>query len=65
MSLVSLLVMLVILCLLVWATRAILAAFSIGPPISTLVQVALVVIIVLWLLSAFGLLSGGPTLRLR
>lgn len=65
MSIIELLVFVVVLCLLVWGVRAILAAFSIGPPISTLVHVALVVIVVLWLLSALGLWSGGPSLNIR
>ena len=65
MSLIGLLVALVIVCLLFWAVRAILSAFSIGDPIATLVQVVLMVLVVLWLLSELGVLGSGPVLRLR
>jgi len=64
MSLIGLLVALVLVCLLIWAVRAILAAFNIGPPIATLVQVVLVIIVVLWLLNALGL-GDGLGIRLR
>jgi hypothetical protein len=64
MSIIGILVALVIICLLIWAVRSILAAFSIGPPISVLVQVVLVIIVVLWLLNALGL-GGGLGLNLR
>ena len=59
MSLLSLLVALIICCLLFWAVRAILAAFSIGDPIATLVYVVLVVVVVLYLVSAIGGVNLG------
>jgi phage shock protein PspC (stress-responsive transcriptional regulator) len=40
-------------------------AFGIPPPIVTVIYVVLVVFIVLYLLQALGLYSGGPSLRLR
>ena len=64
MSLIGLLVALVLVCLVVWATRRILAAFSIGEPIATLVYVAIVVLVVFWLLGQVGGLSLG-TFRIR
>ena len=65
MSLVGLLVVLLIFCVLVWAARALMGAFGIGDPISTVVYVIIVLIAVLWLLQNLGVLSGGPVLRVR
>jgi hypothetical protein len=65
MSLIGLLIVLLIFCLVVWAARQILAAFAIGPPIATVVQVVIVLIFVLWLIEALGLLPAGPVLRVR
>jgi hypothetical protein len=59
MSLVTLLLTLVVVCLFFWAARAILAAFSIGDPIATVVYVVLVLIVILWLI---GQLGGGTSL---
>lgn len=63
MSLVGLLVALVIVCLLFWAVTRILAAFSVGDPIATVVKVVFVVLVVLWLVSALGFGTGLPKLR--
>lgn len=63
MTIVGLLVALIVVCLLVWACRSILAAFSIGDPIATVVQVILVLLVIFWLLSQFGVV-GGPALRI-
>lgn len=49
MDLVSLLVGLVIICLVFWAARALMAAFGIGEPIATVVNVLLVVLVIAWL----------------
>lgn len=65
MNLIGLLVALIVICAIFWACRAILRAFGIGDPIATIVQVVLVLLVLLWLLSAFGLVSGGPSIRLR
>jgi hypothetical protein len=65
MSLVGLLILLLVFCLIVWAARQLMAAFGIGNPIATVVQVIIVLIFVLWLVEALGLLPGGPVLRLR
>ena len=65
MPLVSLIVWLIVIALMFWAVRAICAAFAIPAQISTLIQVLLVVICVLWLLTATGLLSSGPIFRLN
>lgn len=63
MSLLALLVALVIICLAFWAVRMLLAAFSIGEPIATVVYVIMVILVIVWLLSAF---TGGSlgTIRL-
>ena len=65
MSLIGLLILLLVFCLVVWCARQLLAAFAIGPPIATVVQVVLVLIFVLWLIEALGLLPAGPVLRVR
>lgn len=65
MTIVGLLVALILIGLLFWAVRAIAGAFSIPPPIVTVIYVILVIIVVLWVLQSFGVLSGGPVLRLR
>ena len=65
MSIVGLLVALIVIGLVFWAVRAIAGAFAIPPPIITIVYVVLVFIVVFWLLQSFGLVSGGPILRLR
>jgi hypothetical protein len=64
MSLVSLLVALIVICLLFWAVRAILAAFSIGDPIATVVYVLMVLFVVLWLLGGIGGVGHLGNLRL-
>lgn len=58
MSILGLLVALVIICLVYWAIVSILRAFGLGDPIATLVKVVFVIVIVLWLLSAFGFGTG-------
>jgi len=65
MTILSLLVWLIVICLLFWAVRAICAAFSVPAQIAQVIQVLMVVICVLWLLTATGLLSGGPVLQLN
>lgn len=65
MSLVSLLIVLLIFCLFVWAARAIMAAFGVGDPIATIVYVIIVIFVIAWLAQSIGLVSGGPMLRLK
>jgi hypothetical protein len=64
-TIVGLLIALVVVCLLFWAVNAILAAFGVGDPIATLVKVVFVVLVVLYLLSAFGVVNVGPQLLVR
>lgn len=61
MSLVGLLVWILIACVVLWAIRSLLAAFSIGDPIATVVYVLLVLV---FLLALLGQLDVGPGLRL-
>ncbi len=63
MTLIGLLVALIVVCLLYWACQAILKAFGVGDPIATIVKVVFVIIVVLWLVSAFGGVNLGIPLR--
>lgn len=63
MSIVGLLLALVVILLAVWAVRALLAAFSIGEPISTVVMVVVVIIVVLAIVQMLG--GGGNLGSLR
>lgn len=65
MSIISLLIVLLLFCLVLWAVRAIMSAFGIGDPISTIVQVIFVIIFVLWIVQQLGVFGGGPVLNLR
>jgi hypothetical protein len=62
MTLIGLLVGLIVVCLVFWAARALMAAFSIGDPIATVIYVVLVVIVILWILQSFAVIPG---LRIR
>ena len=55
------LVALLIICVVFWAARRLLAAFKVEDPIATVVYVALVLLVLGWL---FGGITGGPTLTL-
>ncbi len=65
MSLLGLLVLLIVFCVVVWAARALLAAFAVPEPISTVVWVLIVLIAVFALLGQFGLIGTGPIIRLH
>jgi len=66
MSLIGLLILLVVFCVVVWAVRALLAAFAVPEPIATVVWVLVVLICVFTLVDQAGIVgSGGPFLRLR
>lgn len=54
MSLIGIIVALIVILLVFWAVRALLAAFGAGEPLSTVIHVLLVVLVVLWLLGAIG-----------
>lgn len=65
MSLIGLLVLLIVFCVVVWAARALLSAFAVPEPISTVVWVLIVLIAVFALLGQFGIIGGGPVIHLR
>lgn len=65
MSLVGLLIVLIVVCVIYWAIRQILAAFGVGNPIATVVQVVFVLIVVLWIIQNLGLIGSGPLIKLR
>lgn len=65
MSLLGILVVLLVACVVLWAARALLAAFGIGDPIATVVYVLLVLIILFWLLGAFGVTAPLGSLRIH
>ncbi len=63
MSLIGLFVALVLIALVVWAVPQLLSAIGVPPNVATVIYVGLVVLVVLWVVSAvFGY---GPPLRLR
>lgn len=64
MSLIGLLILLLVMCVIIWAARALLAAFSIGEPIATVVWVVIVLICVFAFVNETGLLGGVGNLRL-
>lgn len=55
MPLVSLLVLLVVACVVIWAAKSLLRAFGIGDPIATVVYVVLTLILVFWLVQMLWL----------
>ena len=66
MSLIGLLILLVVFCVIIWAVRAILAAFSVPEPVRTVVWVVIVLLCVFALVDQMGVIgSSGPFLRLR
>lgn len=66
MSLIALLILLIVFCVIVWAVRALLAAFAVPDPINTVVWVLVVLIAVFILIGQFGLIGGGaPVIRLH
>ena len=59
--------LLIVIGIVLWAARAIMAAFGIGDPIATVVYVLLVLVALVVILQYFGIFGGGPGLgpRLR
>jgi hypothetical protein len=65
MSILGLLIALIIILLIFWAVRTLMAAFGIGDPIATVVYVILVVLVILWLLGALGGVNMGSLGNVR
>jgi hypothetical protein len=56
MSLISLIVVIVVVGVLLWAVESFL---PMSPPIKRLLQIVVVLVLILWLLQVFGLLGGA------
>lgn len=65
MSLIGLLLVVLIVCVILWATKMLLTAFGVGQPIANVVFVLVVLVCLIWLINQFGLIGAGPQLRLR
>ena len=59
MSLIGILVAIIVVGLLLWAAEPV----PMSPPVRRILQVVVVVVLVLWLLQAFGLLDAGIRVR--
>lgn len=64
MSILGLLVLLIVVGVVLWATRQLLAAFGIGDPLRTVIIVLVVVVLLVFVLNFFGL-GANLGLRLR
>lgn len=64
MSLVALVVWVIILCVVYWCIKQIMTAFEVPAQIQVVVMVLFVLLVVLWLASQIGLISGGPVIHL-
>lgn len=58
----TLLIALFVFCVVYWCAMRMLAAFGVGDPIATVVQIVIVIVGLLYLISWLGY---GPALRLR
>lgn len=67
MSLLGLLVLVVIIGVVLWAARALIAAFAIPNPFATLIYVVIVIIALVWFVQAItgGGLGLSPGVRVR
>ena len=54
MNLITILIVLLIFCVVIWAARMLMLAFGIGDPIATVVYVILVLLMLIWLLGQLG-----------
>lgn len=63
MSILGLVIIVLLLCVCVWAVRTLMVAFAIPPQIQAVVTVLIVVMFCLWIVAQLGF--GGPILRLR
>ena len=64
MSLIGILGALLLVCVVCWATRAVLTAFSVPDPLATIIWVVVILLCLFWFLSAVGVLPAGMV-RLR
>jgi choline-glycine betaine transporter len=61
LSLIGILLALIIIGVVFWAARALIAAFGIPQPIATVIYVILVLVALFWILSQLGV---GPGIRI-
>lgn len=64
MTLLGLLLLLIVLGVVFWAARALMAAFAVPPQIQTVVTVLLVIVALVYVLNAFGLTGNLGSVRL-
>jgi len=58
MSILALVLLVVVVCVVLWAAKALMAAFSVGDPIRTVIYVVLVLVLLFAVLHALGLTSA-------
>jgi hypothetical protein len=56
---ITLLVMLLVACVVLWAAKAIMGAFGVGDPFNTVVMVVLTLILLVWFLQYLGVAHLG------
>ncbi len=61
MSLISLIIVLMLVGLLLWAINT---YIPMAPPLKNIMNVVVVIVVILWLLQVFGVLSGMDTIRI-
>ncbi len=61
MSLISLIIVLMLVGLLLWAINT---YIPMQPPIKNIMNIVVVIVVILWLLQVFGVLSGLDTVRI-
>jgi high-affinity K+ transport system ATPase subunit B len=58
MSIIGILIAIIIIGVLLWATRSLITAFSIPNPIATIIYVVVVILILIWFLNQVGFNTG-------
>lgn len=54
MSILTLLLVLLVVCAVIWAARALISAFGIPEPVGTVLYVGIVLLAILWLVAQLG-----------
>ncbi len=57
MSLIGLLILLLIVCVVIWAARALISAFGVPQPLATVIYVVIVLVVLIWALQHLGLVG--------
>jgi uncharacterized membrane protein YkvI len=58
MSIIAILLTVLVICIVIWATRSLTAAFGVPDPIATVIMVVVILICLLWFLNRLGLNLG-------